>query len=110
MNQQTYDDVQDDASKRLEEQFPDSLTQKLQAAKQIEESLTEMTDQGRVLKLTDEEERMLLAFRQFKCVLIAGRTAKFRWKTRASPGEIIQPPAKALIVDPQDANDLSAEK
>ncbi len=53
-----------------------------------------------VPQLTEEEERLLVAFRKFKAML-AQPEGEFRWKTQQEPG-VIPAPERFLIVDPKE--------
>lgn len=50
--------------------------------------------------LTEEEERLLVAFRRFKAMLTKPE-GEFHWKTQQEPG-VIPAPERFLIIDPQE--------
>ncbi len=105
MNQETYNDVQDQAAGLLEKMVAEKeLALKLSARERVVEVLEEKVDTGDVLLLTDEELRMVRCFRKFKL-----RNSKpgvvFKWQTHPEAGIVtVAEDEAALIVDAQDAN------
>ena len=102
MQEQAFKDLDERATRRLEEMFPE-IERKLAAHNVINHELGVMVEQDQVLILTDEEERLIRCFRKFKA-----RTARpgvvFKWQTHPEAGVIVPLEGGFLIVDPQDVN------
>lgn len=98
MNQNTYNELEQRSDEELKRAFS-QITQK-QAESVIHRQLENLKAQDKILILTDEEERLLAAFRRFKA-----RCRKdgmvFTWQTRREPG-IIQPQDGFLIESPEE--------
>lgn len=85
------------------ERLADSVHEKFDgfvARKAIEQKIEEMKKDDRVFEMTDEEVRLLKAFRQFKRLRSCGT---FSWQILPDYG-IVLPGDGSLIRDPQDVS------
>jgi len=91
MQQQSYYELDEKATRFLEIKAG-SLEQSLQAKKKVTTILEAMRSEDKILSfrtLTDEEERMLRAFRAFKSDRRICRPGSvFKWQTRPAEPEI----------------------
>lgn len=108
MTEHTYNETQTAASERLNEIFPEDFNRKARrelAAETVRAEMAEMEAAGKILKLTDEEIRILRSFRRFKAtVKKAGEV--FKWQTiPLDAGVLIVDGGEAVhISDPQDVS------
>lgn len=101
MNVDKLDHVQNDAA--------DSLASKFEAMKEhaehfIHRKMEGMVDEGEAFALTDDEERLLTAYRGFKSRSMPG--AVFSWTTPTDSAEIVVPATPSLIHDPRDVSQV----
>jgi DNA transposition AAA+ family ATPase len=90
---QKYNELEQRASLIAELDAELDPIRKLEARDRIHSAIEEMKEEGKALVLTDEEERILRAFRRFKNGCKPGGV--FKWQTR--------PVETGLVRDPQEA-------
>ncbi len=96
MQEQKYDELERRASVSA---LADEI-QKLEARSRVHQEIELMKQEGKALVLTDEEERMLRAFRRFKLRMRKDGEV-FTWQTRRPEGlQVAQD--TALILDPAE--------
>jgi hypothetical protein len=76
-----------------------TLARKLEARMVVEREIEAMKAEGKAHEITEEEIRMIRAFRSFKTRCKAGDV--FKWQTRPVEGVTIHQDT-SLIQDPQD--------
>lgn len=106
MQEITYEQLGDSASKTLEEMFrKDSEVKALEADAVIRNRLEEMKGDGSVLMLSEDEERMLRAYRSFRLRSKYGDVFKWRCHSKkdALTGSVEVCRETGLIVDPREA-------
>ena len=101
MNQETFDQVEQESTRRIQRALAvDDLANKLRAKEAVVSVIREKVASGEALVLTDEEEQVLLNFRQFKKRLHQDqKRALFRFRTSPTEG-IVEPPETVLIEHP----------
>ena len=67
----------------------------------VMEKTQDLIDKGQAYELSDDEERMLIAYRKFIATSKPG--AIFSWES-TSEVVIVLPPAAALLLDPRDVS------
>lgn len=97
MNSETYRDVQAEVTDLISKELPSARRSIVDKA--IGETLAKMVESGRAHLVSDEEERLLKAFRRFKIGCKPG--AVFKWQTHPEAGVIIVQET-GLISDPQE--------
>lgn len=98
MNIESFKSATYEAIERLPEQL--RTLSRMEAEKAIEQQLNAMKRDGRLMLMTDEEERLIRAFRRFKMhAKKAGEV--FKWQTRPTRDVLISEET-ALIRDPQE--------
>lgn len=102
--QETKIDELTERSTRKFEDFDPSLMRVLEAQKVIHSEIEAMRAEDKILALTEEEERMLRAFRGFKARTKPGGV--FKWQTRKGD-TVVAAPETALIADPQDVSEVN---
>lgn len=96
MQEQKYNELETRASETAE---LDAI-KKLEARARIHQEIELMKEEGKALVLTDEEERMLRAFRRFK-LRMRKQGEVFTWQTRMPEGvQIVEETAN--VVDPSE--------
>jgi hypothetical protein len=107
MEQRTYEQLGDTSSERLEEVFRQrSEIKALEADAVIRQRLEEMKGDGSVLMLSEDEERMLRAYRFFRLRSKYGDVFKWRChgKDAAISGAAIEAHRETgLVIDPREA-------
>lgn len=111
MNADTYEQVSATAAEKLSEPLEGDryLRRQLRrelAAETVRAELAQMEAAGRVLQLTEEEIRLLRAFRRFKSTLKkAGKC--FRWQTVPLEADVllVDGSQSIHIIDPQDVSE-----
>lgn len=107
MQERTLDELGESSSARLEEVFRQKSELKaLEADAVIRQRLEEMKGDGSVLMLSEDEERMLRAYRSFRLRSKYGDIFKWRCHGKAETvaGEEIEAARETgLIVDPREA-------
>lgn len=102
MNQETYDNLQEASVSDLAQRLKEAAQTKASAPdprRVIAEQLAKLEKAEQVYKLTDDEERMLKAYRRTCATTPAPHT--FSWHIpHPKSGEIVKPPDVALILDP----------
>jgi hypothetical protein len=98
MQEAKFSELEARASLAVEEQVT-SLERKLMARQQVQREIEHMKAVGEAYELSDEETRMLTAFRRFKSSCKAG--AVFSWQTRPTEGVTVHADT-SLIRDPQE--------
>ena len=78
MQEKSYDELRERATSDLEKIFQEK---RAIAEKVVSNYLEKMTATGEILKITDEEERLLQTFRRFKTSLRKDGLL-FKWQTR----------------------------
>jgi len=101
MNQENFQQLDENATRRYQEMY---LDRHLKAQAAIQTELTEMVEQEKAFILTDEEERLLRCFRQFRARNIKPG-AVFKWQTHPEAGVILAPKEGVLVRDPSDLNE-----
>lgn len=96
MNSQTLRELEERASDELQAY---ARIPRLSAEDVIRQQVANLKAQGKVLELSDEEERLLASFRRFKATCKAG--AVFKWQTRPVDG-VIPAPDRVLIETPEE--------
>lgn len=91
----------------LESKASESLVSRMQALREqadqvIHEQVETMKASGAALELSDDEERMLRAYKAFVRRTKPG--AVFSWKTPVVPAAIVTPDDVSIILDPQDVS------
>lgn len=99
MQEQRYEELETRAAAELEADER-TLAAKLQASKVIHNELESMRQEDKILLLSEEEERMIRAFRGFKVRTKPGGV--FQWQTR--PDAAVVAGQLSLIQDPQDVS------
>ena len=79
MQQEKFEELEDRAS-QLHERDQKELIKKLEAKSRVHQVSEQMKVEGKAHTLTDEEEKMLLAFREFKKSIKIG-VKEFTWET-----------------------------
>ena len=105
MNDHTLNDVTEESTRLLEELISENdVPARLSVKRRVEQVLAEKVEQGEVLRVTDEEERMIWCFRKFK-LRNSKPGAVFKWQTHPEAGIVVlQPGDGALISDPRDVS------
>lgn len=107
MNKPTLDELRQTSSSNLEEIFrQQSELKALEADAVIRERIEQMKDDGSVLMLSEDEDRMLRAYRSFRLRSKYGDVFKWRCHGKAETvaGEQIEACRETgLIVDPREA-------
>lgn len=98
MQELKYNELETRASAELEQEFS-ALERKLMARQMIHREIEEMKKTGEAHSLSDEEVRLLTAFRRFKAQCKAGNV--FKWQTRPAEGVTLHTDT-SLISDPQE--------
>lgn len=105
MNQETCDELKDRSTAEMEAR-QHSFTRKLEARHAIEHQIEQLKKSGQVILFSDEEERLLRSFRQFKLTCRPG--AVFKWQTRPLSEQngvvILEEGAVVHIVDPANVS------
>lgn len=96
MQQDEFDALTTRSAQTLEE-TEELLSRKLRAQDVIRTELEAMRSEDKILMLTDEEERLLRAFRAFKLRTKPGGV--FRWQTRPD-SEVVIAQETGLVQDP----------
>ncbi len=105
MMPETFEKTMLDAARGLEEKQPDhALAMKLEARRQVEQSLEAMRASGEIVELTDEEVRLVHCFRAFRSRGVKPGSV-FKWQTHPDVGVVLTEAAVVLVRDPQDRND-----
>ena len=107
MNDERFDEVQDESSERTHDLFDrmfgvkvNDPANRLLAEETTRSVMEEKVEAGEILRLTDEEDRLIRSFRQFKAKLRQHqKRAPFKWFTSPVEG-IVEPPETVLIEDP----------
>ena len=98
MTNEKYNELETRASRSSER----DLIKKLEARQVIYGEIEKMREEGLALTLTDEEIRMLEAFRRFK-LRMRKASEVFTWQTHVPEGiQVVQDTAE--IVSPQDSD------
>jgi hypothetical protein len=100
MQEQKIDELEERSSQRLEE-LQQAITRKLEAQSVIHSEIEAMRREDKILALTEEEERMLRAFRGFKARTKPGGV--FKWQTRPDEAVVLAPDT-AMVTDAQDVS------
>jgi len=106
MNDQTLQDVGLRSTEALERRAA-TMMEALSARRAVENELEEMKGSGRILLMSDEEERLIRSFRRFKGQLKRDGEV-FKWQTRRDAfeeGRLIEAPESVLVRDPQEVSD-----
>lgn len=96
MESKTYNDIQESATRQLEE-F--SVRRDL-ALKAVRDEINKATIRGDAVILTNEEIAMIKSFRSFKG-LMKTTSGIFKWQTVQTPG-VIEAPERVHIADPSE--------
>ena len=110
MNHETFQQTSELASDKLTEILPEDLARYRSARRKlareaIQTEMDKMTEAGKILKLTDEEIRLLRSFRRFKATAKkAGEV--FKWQTTPALAEVLVMDGgePVHITDPQDVS------
>lgn len=70
-----------------------------------DQAVSQMVDDGMAIELTDDEERLLKAYRQFRC---SNNGGVFKWRVE-SERQLIVPTTPVLIQDPRDMSLTGAD-
>jgi hypothetical protein len=87
--------------------YKDGYESFMSARRAVENELEEMKGSGRILLMSDEEERLIRSFRRFKGQLKRDGEV-FKWQTRRDAfeeGRLIEAPESVLVRDPQEVSD-----
>ena len=98
MNQETYNEVEERSSASLNEIYAHMGQQTARSV--IHQQIENLKSVGKVLILSDEEERLLASFRRFKAACKKAGDV-FKWQTRPDDG-VILPPDQVLVHDPSE--------
>ena len=99
MNQQTCDKVEQRSSASLNEIYAQMGQQTARSV--IHQQIENLKATGKVLILSEEEERLLASFRRFKATCKkAGEV--FKWQTKPDKEVVIEAPQRVLIYDPAE--------
>lgn len=99
MNAERYDELMSEATIHREMEAR-TLTEALDAKRAIQTELEAMKSQDKILMLSDEEERMLRAFRAFRLRCKPGGV--FRWQTHPENEGVVLAVDSGLVSDPQE--------
>lgn len=105
MNSETYQQINEVSSERLSEALQEFTPRMLRelVAEAVRVEMAEMEAAGKILKLTDEEIRLLRSFRRFKSTATKAGVV-FKWQTRPLEDDVLVVNVGDLvhITDPQD--------
>lgn len=99
MNSERYNDLEQGATLRQEMEAR-TLERALEARRAIATELGAMKSKDQILMLSNEEERMLRAFRAFRLRCKPG--AVFKWQTHPENDGVVLAEETGLIADPQE--------
>lgn len=104
MNAETLNDIQQRANESLSNSDVLDISATLRrrlAAETVQREIEAQVEAGKVLQLTEEEIRVLRAFRRFKQTCKAGQV--FKWQTAPDdPTSVVIAGDSVHITDPQD--------
>lgn len=103
MNSEQHNDTAINAAREYEDMFP-SLNRKLEARRRIDAEMERLKETGQLYMLSDEEIKVLNAFRRFKTrVRKAGEV--FKWQTTPlDECRVILAEDSGLIVHPGEVH------
>lgn len=99
MQQEQYNELNERSAELLERNAL-TLEAALAAKQKVTSVLEAMKSEDKILMLTEEEERMLRAFRAFQSGCKPG--AVFKWQTRPAEPGVVLAQDTGLIRDPQE--------
>ena len=99
MQEERFRQLENRASKL----FPKDKLNRLEAETLVHDEIERMKDQGEAFVISEEEEKMLVAFRAFK-LRMRHHVEFFRWKTQIEKGVVLAK-TSGLIVHPQEVDE-----